>query len=338
MDWRLFMLSEHFAPDVPFETTETSSNTNKKSTRNSKVESAEESFSAAKLVGQKKAKVARKELDAIQLYLKEIEFSPLLKPEEEIKYGRLAREGDEFGRKKMIVSNLRLVVKISRRYMNRGLPLPDLIEEGNLGLIHAVEKFDPERGFRFSTYATWWIRQSIERALMNQSRTIRLPIHINKEINQYYRKMQELMQKTGEEPTVAEVAEALGKSAEKLQKLLHYGERVGSLDVNIGKEGNNPLIDFVSEESDRDPSESVNDEAVHNSVEDWIQQLEAKQQEVIVRRFGLHGHDNSTLAQVGEELGLTRERVRQIQMEALRRLRRILENQGFSGDLLLGSD
>jgi len=119
---------------------------------------------------------------------------------------------------------------------------------------------------------------------------------------------------------------------------LHYGERVGSLDVNIGKEGNNPLIDFVSEESDRDPSESVNDEAVHNSVEDWIQQLEAKQQEVIVRRFGLHGHDNSTLAQVGEELGLTRERVRQIQMEALRRLRRILENQGFSGDLLLGSD
>jgi len=141
MDWRLFMLSEHFAPDVPFETTETSSNTNKKSTRNSKVESAEESFSAAKLVGQKKAKVARKELDAIQLYLKEIEFSPLLKPEEEIKYGRLAREGDEFGRKKMIVSNLRLVVKISRRYMNRGLPLPDLIEEGNLGLIHAVESY-----------------------------------------------------------------------------------------------------------------------------------------------------------------------------------------------------
>jgi len=285
----------------------------------------------------KKQRVSRKELDAIQLYLKEIEFSPLLTPDEEVKFGRLARLGDAQGRHKMIVCNLRLVVKISRRYMNRGLPLPDLIEEGNLGLIHAVEKFDPERGFRFSTYATWWIRQNIERALMNQSRTIRLPIHINKEINQYYRKMQQLTQETGEEPSIAEVAEALGKPAEKLQKLLNYGERVGSLDVNIGKEGNNPLVDFVSEESEQEPDDAINDEVVHNSVESWLQQLDPKQQEVIVRRFGLHGHDNSTLAQVGEELSLTRERVRQIQMEALRRLRRILENQGFSGDVLLGS-
>ncbi|MCL4112388.1 UNVERIFIED_CONTAM: hypothetical protein GTU68_007226 [Idotea baltica] len=329
------MQAEHLAPDVPLKKPNTSPEIVKKSSKHSS--STTETIESAKLAIQKKSKVPRKELDAIQLYLKEIEFSPLLTPEEEIKYGRLAREGDALGRKKMIVCNLRLVVKISRRYMNRGLPLPDLIEEGNLGLIHAVEKFDPERGFRFSTYATWWIRQNIERALMNQSRTIRLPIHINKEINQYYRKMQELVQKTGVEPTVAEVAEALGKPAEKLQKLLHYSERVGSLDINIGKEGNNPLIDFVSEESDQDPSDSINDEAVHNSVEDWLHQLEVKQQEVIVRRFGLHGHDNSTLAQVGEELGLTRERVRQIQMEALRRLRRILENQGYSGDMLLGS-
>ncbi len=222
------------------------------------------------LLKPKAAKVPRKELDAIQLYLKEIEFSPLLTPEEEVKYGRLAREGDALGRKKMIVCNLRLVVKISRRYMNRGLPLPDLIEEGNLGLIHAVEKFDPERGFRFSTYATWWIRQNIERALMNQSRTIRLPIHINKEINQYYRKFQQLTQKSGEEPTIAEVAEALDKPVEKLQKLLHYGERVSSLDINIGKEGNNPLVDFVSEESQQEPSETINDDAVCNSVESWL--------------------------------------------------------------------
>ncbi len=286
----------------------------------------------------KKGKVPRKELDAIQLYLKEIEFSPLLTPEEEVKYGRLAREGDEVGRQKMIVCNLRLVVKISRRYMNRGLALPDLIEEGNLGLIHAVEKFDPERGFRFSTYATWWIRQNIERALMNQSRTIRLPIHINKEINQYYRKARELTQLYGEEPTIAEVALALDKPLEKLQKLLNYGERVSSLDITIGKEGNSPLVNFVSEESELEPDEAINDAAVHDSVESWLHQLDPKQQEVIVRRFGLHGHDNSTLAQVGEELGLTRERVRQIQMEALRRLRRILENQGFSEDILLQSN
>jgi RNA polymerase nonessential primary-like sigma factor len=282
-----------------------------------------------------KPKVSRKELDAVQLYLKEIEFSPLLTPEEEVKYGRLARQGDEVGRQKMIVCNLRLVVKISRRYMNRGLALPDLIEEGNLGLIHAVEKFDPERGFRFSTYATWWIRQNIERALMNQSRTIRLPIHINKEINQYYRKARELTQLYGEEPTIAEVALALDKPLEKLQKLLNYGERVSSLDITIGKEGNTPLVNFVSEESELEPDEAINDEAVQDSVESWLHQLEPKQQEVIVRRFGLHGHDNSTLAQVGEELGLTRERVRQIQMEALRRLRRILENQGFSEEILL---
>ena len=283
----------------------------------------------------KKTRVPRKELDAIQLYLKEIEFSPLLTPEEEVKYGRLARKGDEVGRQKMIICNLRLVVKISRRYMNRGLALPDLIEEGNLGLIHAVEKFDPERGFRFSTYATWWIRQNIERALMNQSRTIRLPIHINKEINQYYRKARELTQLYGEEPTLAEVALALDKPLEKLQKLLNYGERVSSLDITIGKESNSPLVTFVSEQSELEPDEAINDETVHDSVESWLHQLDPKQQEVIVRRFGLHGHDNSTLAQVGEELGLTRERVRQIQMEALRRLRRILENQGFSEDILL---
>lgn len=293
--------------------------------------------SAIKQAKKSSARVSRKELDAVQLYLKEIEFSPLLTPEEEVKYGRLARQGDELGRTKMITCNLRLVVKISRRYMYRGLPLPDLIEEGNLGLIHAVEKFDPERGFRFSTYATWWIRQNIERALMNQSRTIRLPIHINKEINQFYRKSRELTQQTGEEPSIAEVAEALGKPADKLQKLMSYGERVSSLDINIGKEGNSPLVDFISEKNEQEPDDAINDEAVHNSVEDWLTQLEPKQQEVIVRRFGLHGHDNSTLAQVGEELGLTRERVRQIQMEALKRLRRILENQGFSEDVLLSS-
>lgn len=280
--------------------------------------------------------VTARELDAIQLYLKEIEFSPLLTPEEEVKYGRLARQGDQFGRKKMIVCNLRLVVKISRRYMNRGLPLPDLIEEGNLGLIHAVEKFDPERGFRFSTYATWWIRQNIERALMNQTRTIRLPIHINKELNQCYRKMRELTQQNGVEPGLQEVAEALGKPLEKLQKLLNYSERVSSLDITIGSENGSTLINFVSEEEEQAPDEVINDEVVQDSVDSWLSQLEPKQQEVIVRRFGLHGHDNSTLAQVGEELGLTRERVRQIQMDALRRLRRILENQGYSGPALFG--
>ncbi|MGV6809275.1 MAG: RNA polymerase sigma factor RpoS [bacterium] len=274
------------------------------------------------------------ELDATQLYLKEIEFSPLLTPEEEVKYGRLARDGDEFGRKKMIVCNLRLVVKIARRYMGRGLPLPDLIEEGNLGLIHAVEKFDPEKGFRFSTYATWWIRQNIERALMNQTRTIRLPIHINKELNAYLRKFRELMQKTGREPSVNEVAEALGKPVENLRKLLQYSERTGSLDVQVGDEGDSPLVDFVAVASDPEPADALEEEDISESVDHWLTQLDQKQQDVVVRRFGLHGHDRSTLEQVGAELGLTRERVRQIQMDALKRLRRVLENKGYSGDNL----
>jgi len=274
------------------------------------------------------------ELDATQLYLKEIEFSPLLSPEEEVKYGRLARSGDEFGRKKMIVCNLRLVVKIARRYMGRGLPLPDLIEEGNLGLIHAVEKFDPEKGFRFSTYATWWIRQNIERALMNQTRTIRLPIHINKELNAYLRKFRELMQKTGREPSVNEIAEALGKPVEGLRKLLQYSERTGSLDVQVGDEGDSPLVDFVAVASDPEPADALEEEDISESVDHWLMQLDQKQQDVVVRRFGLHGHDRSTLEQVGAELGLTRERVRQIQMDALKRLRRVLENKGYSGENL----
>lgn len=276
------------------------------------------------------------ELDATQMYLREIEFSPLLTPEEEVMYGRLAREGDALGRKKMITCNLRLVVKIARRYMGRGLPLPDLIEEGNLGLIHAVEKFDPERGFRFSTYATWWIRQNIERALMNQTRTIRLPIHVNKELNSYMRKMREMTQKLGYEPSLQEVAEAMDKPMESLRKLLDFNERITSLDIPVGKEGDSPLVDFVSTETSDEPDSKLEDEDITQSVDGWLNQLEFKQKEVIIRRFGLHGHERATLEQVGEALGLTRERVRQIQMDALKRLRRILENKGLSGESLLG--
>lgn len=276
------------------------------------------------------------DLDATQLYLREIEFSPLLTPEEEVYYGRLARAGDEFGRKKMITCNLRLVVKISRRYMGRGLALPDLIEEGNLGLIHAVEKFDPERGFRFSTYATWWIRQNIERALMNQTRTIRLPIHVNKELNAYMRKARALTQKLGREPTLPEMAEAMDKPVNALRKLLDFNERITSLDIPVGKDGESPLVDFVAPEDDTDPTDVLEEEDITHSVDNWLGQLENKQKEVIVRRFGLHGHERATLEQVGKALGLTRERVRQIQMDALKRLRRILENKGFSGENLLG--
>lgn len=275
--------------------------------------------------------------DATHLYLREIEVSPLLTPEEEVHYGRLARDGDELGRKKMITCNLRLVVKIARRYMGRGLPLLDLIEEGNMGLIHAVEKFDPERGFRFSTYATWWIRQNIERALMNQTRTIRLPIHVNKELNAYMRKMREMTQQLGREPLIAEVAEAMGKPVDSIRRLLSFNEHVSSLDTPVGKEGDSPLLDFVQMEETLEPEAVLEEQNVGQSVESWLNLLDDKQKEVIVRRFGLHGHERSTLEQVGAELGLTRERVRQIQMDALKRLRRILENRGFCCENLLGA-
>jgi len=282
-----------------------------------------------------KSRVSKGELDATRLYLKEIEFSPLLTPEEEVKYGRLARDGDETGRKKMITCNLRLVVKIARRYMNRGLALLDLIEEGNLGLIRAVEKFDPERGFRFSTYATWWIRQTIERAIMNQTRTIRLPIHVIKELNSYLRAARRLMQELDREPTVEEVAKELGKPLESVEKMLDLSERVTSLDLPVGRENDRPVMEMIPDEGSEEPDGLVQDNDIIQSVDTWLDELDEKQREVIVRRFGLHGYQRSTLEQVGAELGVTRERVRQIQMDALRRLRQILESRGLSGDVLL---
>jgi RNA polymerase nonessential primary-like sigma factor len=274
------------------------------------------------------------ELDATRLYLSEIEFSSLLTPEEEVRFSRLAQRGIEFGRKKMIESNLRLVVKIARRYMNRGLALLDLIEEGNLGLIRAVEKFDPEKGFRFSTYATWWIRQTIERAIMNQTRTIRLPIHIIKELNVYLRVARKLAQELEHEPTAEEVARLLDKPIEEVKKLLNLSERVTSVDLPMGKESDRPLLDLIPDDTNPEPSTRLQDEDVNTNIDAWLNELEEKQREVVIRRFGLHGYERATLEEVGNELGVTRERVRQIQMDALKRLRKILESRGFSGEAL----
>lgn len=273
---------------------------------------------------------SEKSLDATQLYLNEIGFSPLLSPEEEVYFGRLARKGDDAGRRRMIESNLRLVVKISRRYLNRGLSLLDLIEEGNLGLIRAVEKFDPERGFRFSTYATWWIRQTIERALMNQTRTIRLPIHVVKELNVYLRAARELTQKLDHEATPEEIAQALDRPVEAVEKMLGLNERVTSMDYPVGGDMDKPLVETIADAEDMDPAHMLQKDDFTQHMDLWLSELTEKQSEVVVRRFGLHGHEPSTLEQVGEEIGLTRERVRQIQVEALRRLRRMMEKQGIS--------
>ncbi|MBV1907509.1 MAG: RNA polymerase sigma factor RpoS [Pseudomonadales bacterium] len=280
-----------------------------------KVEKAERSF-------------ASEAPDPTQIYLSEIGISPLLSAEEEVKYARLARSGDESGRKRMIESNLRLVVKISRRYLNRGLTLLDLIEEGNLGLIHAVEKFDPERGFRFSTYATWWIRQTIERAIMNQTRTIRLPIHVVKEMNVYLRAARELAQKLDHEPTPENIADLIEKPVADVKRMLKLNEHVDSVD-SLRNPQDRSMLETVPDEASPDPALQVQGSDLNAQLEILLSELSSKHQEVIARRFGLRGFDTCTLEEVGREIGLTRERVRQIQMEGLKRLRHSLEAQGL---------
>jgi len=273
-------------------------------------------------------------LDATQLYLSEIGFSPLLSAEEEVYFSRLALKGDEPSRKRMIESNLRLVVKISRRYNNRGLPLLDLIEEGNLGLIRAVEKFDPERGFRFSTYATWWIRQTIERAIMNQTRTIRLPIHVVKELNIYLRTSRELVQKLDHEPTAEDIAEKLDVPVANVTKMLRLNERMTSVDSPFGGENDKVLLDVIPDDKSGGPEGSLQTSDIKNNIIHWLNELNSKQREVLARRFGLLGYEAATLEDVGVEIGLTRERVRQIQVEALKRLRDILTQQDLSIEAL----
>ncbi|WP_348550792.1 RNA polymerase sigma factor RpoS [Acidithiobacillus sp.] len=267
--------------------------------------------------------------DATQCYLQEIGHNPLLSAEEEVTLGRLVQQGDAKARRRMIECNLRLVVRLARRYINRGLPLLDLIEEGNLGLIHAVEKFDPEKGFRFSTYATWWIRQNIERALMNQTRTIRLPIHVMKEISSILRTARCLEQKLQRDPSPEEVATALDRSVEQIRQCLDLDGRVTSLDSGAGRDDDRSLAEVVHDPEVAGPEDRFSELDLTQRLHGWIAALEEKQRLVLFWRFGLDGNDGATLEDVGGRLGLTRERVRQIQVESLLLLRRRIEAEGL---------
>ncbi len=271
----------------------------------------------------------KQESDPTQLYLIEIGASPLLSAEEEVFYARRARQGEEAARNHMVKCNLRLVVKIARRYLNRGLALLDLVEEGNLGLIRAVEKFDPERGFRFSTYATWWIRQNIERAIMNQTRTIRLPIHIIKELNVYLRKARELTQDLDHEPTYEDIAKALDKEPAAVNRVLRLNERTLSVDTPMGDDTDKPLLEALADHQNEGPAEILEEKNMRNRLEECLGLLNEKQRSILLRRFGLRGFEESTLEEIGMEVGLTRERVRQIQVEALKLLRSIMEERGI---------
>jgi len=265
--------------------------------------------------------------DVTRIYLSEIGRAKLLTADEEKSLSRAAIGGCMASRQRMIECNLRLVVKVARAYINRGLPLLDLIEEGNLGLIRAVEKFDPEKGFRFSTYATWWIRQSVERAIMNQCRTVRLPIHVIRELTSYLKTTRELEQKLGRRPGIEEVATRLDKPSDQVHTLFGLNEPTTSTESTLG-DNSKSVLDSIADESTHTPEDQYAEEAAGELLGQWLDLLPKQQRIVVEHRFGLHGKGRRTLEEVGQLLGVTRERVRQVQLAALTRLREISRREG----------
>ncbi|MCP9759680.1 RNA polymerase sigma factor RpoS [Aquitalea sp. S1-19] len=272
--------------------------------------------------------------DIIQVYLNTIGQKALLKPAEELALSRRVVAGDFDARQEMISRNLRLVVNIAKRYTNRGLPFLDLIEEGNMGLMHALDKFDPERGFRFSTYATWWVRQNIERAIINQSRTVRLPVHIVKQLNSYLRIQRKLEARLGYEPTHRQIADEAGADEAMVREMMNLNERMLSLDSPLSDDPALSLGDAIPDESQDVPELQLHLKQVNRYVEGWMSELPAKMRFVVERRYGLAGQEVRTLEDLALELGLTRERVRQIQIEGLEHLRRRLRHHGVDREAL----
>jgi RNA polymerase nonessential primary-like sigma factor len=265
--------------------------------------------------------------NSTSVYLNEIGLIPLLVPDEEVTLARRVRTGDAEARRQMIEANLRLVVTVARGYVGRGVPLLDLIEEGNLGLIRAVEKFDPERRLRFSTYAVWWIREAVQHALMHQGRTVRVPVHVLREFAQVLRARRQFVAVQGRMPSIEELAVAIGKPAAAVADLFSVTERISSLDAPLSDSDDRALIEHLVVEGDA-AAAKVDEVSGSGRIAGWIGQLPERQRLVLERRFGLNDHGVQTLAEIAGELGLTRERVRQIQTEALKRLRILVEREG----------
>lgn len=278
--------------------------------------------------------------DVTQIYLNEIGATPLLRPKEEQRLAREMRAGSFAARQHLIEANLRLVVSIAKRYQNRGIPFDDMIEEGNLGLIHALEKFDPERGFRISTYATWWIRQNIERAIMANSRTIRLPVHVVKQLNRVLRTMRKV-ESDGRQlgykrhADIDVVANLLDKPVEEIRQLLKLNERTLSLDTPLESDPELSIIDALADERSADPQQQFEQAEIEHHLAGWVAHLADKERHVIEHRYGLNGHNVSKLDSVAENLNVSRERVRQIQGEALAHLRRRMSMEGVTHNAVL---
>jgi RNA polymerase primary sigma factor len=273
--------------------------------------------------------------DAIKLYLKEIRAANLLSFEEEQDLAHRIAKGDDEARAKMIEANLRLVVNIGKRYISRGLPFSDIIEEGNIGLIKAVEKFKPEKGFRFSTYASWWIKQSIERALVNQTRTIRLPVHISEEINSFVKVVRRLVQALNREPTVEEIASEMNYNPEQVKDIMQLIRKTQSLDTPVGNKEEGSLKDLIEDASSLSPSKVTEGIRRHELIMEWLEYLTDNEKKVISLRFGLEDGEAQTLEVIGKEFGLTRERVRQIEASALNKLRFITKRKLIDMDSIL---
>ncbi len=261
--------------------------------------------------------------DAVRLYLREIGAIPLLRHEQEVALARRVEAGDADAEALFVRANLRLVVRIAKKYVGRGLTLPDLIQEGNLGLIRAVQKYDWRTGFRFSTYATWWIRQAITRAIADQSRTIRLPVHMGDSISRYRKTLNNLAQELGRQPTAEEVAEAMSVQPEKIHQIVQAAQRTISLETPIGSEDETSLGDLIADEVSETPYEAASESMLKRDVNAALDTLTSREKLVLQLRFGLGNGHQHTLAEVGEQLQISRERVRQIENEALQKLRRL---------------
>jgi len=284
---------------------------------------------------QKKKKATSASLDTIKIYLREISAISLLTPEEEVALAKRVAKNDAAAREKMIESNLRLVVSIAKRYINRGLPFLDLIEEGNIGLIKAVERFQYKKGFKFSTYASWWIRQAIERSIVNQTRTIRLPIHVDEKINRFVRVLREQVQVKGREPTMDEMAEVMDTTVEKIKEVMQVVRSTQSLDMPIGEKQENSLKDVIEDTSILSPDDIVEGIKRHEMISAWLEKLTENEKNVVILRFGLEDGDPMTLEKIGEEFGVTRERIRQIESSALKKLRYIITRESLILDEIL---